>query len=382
MAFRNLVACLLATRSAALGLRPQRARLQGLRSTSAGLRSLRGQTETILGSQAAPVAFERADDASRVARRIETVLSRRTSKVIVVLERLVDGHNYSAIFRTCEALGVQHVWIVGPPEERFASRRSLTRAGQLERAERGERADANRLETDSPLTPGSRKARKRERARRAWKADADLDADHAAHGRGAARFLTVRDFDDAAALRAALDGVPDCELWCSDLGQGASVLQKGAPWISSETLPARVALCFGTESTGVSSELLEACDRRVYVPQHGFSDSLNVGVAAALALTEVLDLLGAGGDLVGDDAWAPDDAAPARLRAKWAASLARDDASLAAILASLGGDLAVLDDLRRPDEFRKHTGRPNRPTRRATANRRAAASAQERSHHP
>ena len=116
MAFRNLVACLLATRSAALGLRPQRARLQGLRSTSAGLRSLRGQTETILGSQAAPVAFERADDASRVARRIETVLSRRTSKVIVVLERLVDGHNYSAIFRTCEALGVQHVWIVGPPE--------------------------------------------------------------------------------------------------------------------------------------------------------------------------------------------------------------------------------------------------------------------------
>ena len=50
MAFRNLVACLLATRSAALGLRPQRARLQGLRSTSAGLRSLRGQRRSLLGN--------------------------------------------------------------------------------------------------------------------------------------------------------------------------------------------------------------------------------------------------------------------------------------------------------------------------------------------
>ena len=43
----------------------------------------------------------------------------------------------------------------------------------------------------------------------------------------------------------------------------------------------QVALVFGTESTGVSNDLLAACDRRVYVPQHGFADSLNVGVAAA-----------------------------------------------------------------------------------------------------
>ena len=46
-----------------------------------------------------------------------------------------------------------------------------------------------------------------------------------------------------------------------------------------------MALVFGTESTGVSNELLAACDRRVYVPQHGFADSLNVGVAAALEAT-------------------------------------------------------------------------------------------------
>ena len=50
----------------------------------------------------------------------------------------------------------------------------------------------------------------------------------------------------------------------------------------------QVALVFGTESTGVSNELLAACDRRVYVPQHGFADSLNVGVAAALATSHAV----------------------------------------------------------------------------------------------
>ena len=49
-----------------------------------------------------------------------------------------------------------------------------------------------------------------------------------------------------------------------------------------------MALVFGTESTGVSNELLAACDRRVYVPQHGFADSLNVGVAAALATSRAV----------------------------------------------------------------------------------------------
>ena len=91
--------------------------------------------------------FERADDESRVARRIETVLARRTSRLIVILERLVDGHNYSAIFRTCEALGIQNVWIIGPPEERYASRQSLSRAVQMDRAARFAKADENRVET-------------------------------------------------------------------------------------------------------------------------------------------------------------------------------------------------------------------------------------------
>ena len=107
-------------------------------------------TTTLRQSQAAPERFERADDAERLAKRIETVLARRTSRLIVVLERLVDGHNYSAIFRTCEALGVQHVWVVAPPpgdEER--SEDAGGRTGRGPRPARKPQAPV------SPLNSGS-----------------------------------------------------------------------------------------------------------------------------------------------------------------------------------------------------------------------------------
>ena len=44
--------------------------------------------------------------------------------------------------------------------------------------------------------------------------------------------------------------------------------------------------------------------------------------------------------------------APDELRRKWAGVLCRDEAQLAAVRAA-GGEVAVLDDLRRAPEFRK-----------------------------
>ena len=198
-------------------------------------------------SQSAPIHFEKANDALRVAKRIETVLSRRTARLILILERLADGHNYSAIFRTCESMGIQQIWIIGPPAERYSSRRTISRVAAMERGAAFARADDNRKVTDDPVKPGSRRARARERAGRglAWAADAEFDADHAMHGRGAARFLTIRDFENVEGVLAALKEVPDCELWASDLGQAASVLVPGAPWMGPESIPKRVALCLG-----------------------------------------------------------------------------------------------------------------------------------------
>jgi tRNA (guanosine-2'-O-)-methyltransferase len=49
----------------------------------------------------------------------------------------------------------------------------------------------------------------------------------------------------------------------------------------------KLALVFGNERDGASRELLQACDGRCAIPMRGFSQSLNVSVAAAVALHAV-----------------------------------------------------------------------------------------------
>ena len=41
---------------------------------------------------------------------MEAVLQRRTSRFLIVLERVLDGHNQQAVIRTAEAMGIQHAW--------------------------------------------------------------------------------------------------------------------------------------------------------------------------------------------------------------------------------------------------------------------------------
>ena len=44
--------------------------------------------------------------------RAEAVLAHRTSRILLVLEHMVDSLNHQAVLRTAEALGVQNVWLV------------------------------------------------------------------------------------------------------------------------------------------------------------------------------------------------------------------------------------------------------------------------------
>ena len=52
------------------------------------------------------VGMDQAGGKDRLLRKCETVLSKRTDQIMVVVERSVDTHNYSAIIRTAEALGI------------------------------------------------------------------------------------------------------------------------------------------------------------------------------------------------------------------------------------------------------------------------------------
>lgn len=58
----------------------------------------------------------------------------------------------------------------------------------------------------------------------------------------------------------------------------------GSTQMEHTEFPERTLLVFGQESTGISTELLEAADKFVYIPQFGSTRSMNVAAAAAIAM--------------------------------------------------------------------------------------------------
>jgi tRNA G18 (ribose-2'-O)-methylase SpoU len=59
---------------------------------------------------------------------------------------------------------------------------------------------------------------------------------------------------------------------------------KGAKDIGSYTPPSKILLIVGHEILGVPKELLSAADDLLQIPMHGKKESLNVAVAAGIAL--------------------------------------------------------------------------------------------------
>jgi len=55
-------------------------------------------------------------------------------------------------------------------------------------------------------------------------------------------------------------------------------------------LPDKLAIVFGTEAVGCTHEMLSSADQRVYLPLHGFADSLNLSVATALVVQQLFHL--------------------------------------------------------------------------------------------
>src|SRR5665213_3535112 len=66
--------------------------------------------------------------------KIKRVLSNRQGGLVVVMENVHDAHNISAVMRTCDAVGVQDVFVlttIMPMHKRFGKRSSASAAGWL-----------------------------------------------------------------------------------------------------------------------------------------------------------------------------------------------------------------------------------------------------------
>lgn len=99
--------------------------------------------------------------------------------------------------------------------------------------------------------------------------------------RGAERWLELHHHSDPAEAVRAIQA-SGYRVWCADFDEHG---------VAPEQVPIDEPVClwFGAELVGVSPEAREAADGIVTIPMHGFSQSLNVSVAAALIMRPVAE---------------------------------------------------------------------------------------------
>ncbi len=155
--------------------------------------------------------------------RITGVLDKRQKNITVVLENVFDPHNISAVMRTCDAVGVQDIFV---------------------------------LNTKIPR-------------HKKWGAKSSSSA---------AQWLTVHQYTDAAECFELLRKKVD-RIFTTHLSSDAVSLYE-------MDLKGRIALVFGNEHAGVSDEIRALSDGNFLIPQVGIIKSLNISVACAVTLYE------------------------------------------------------------------------------------------------
>ena len=155
--------------------------------------------------------------------RLSSVLDKRQDDLTIVLENVFDPHNISAVMRTCDAVGLQEIFILNtkiPRHKKWGFKSSSS----------------------------------------------------------AKKWLTVRQFEDATECFSSLR-----KSYSSIL---TTHLTTGAVGLYDLDLTKSVALVFGNEHNGVSEEIRSLADGNFVIPQVGIIRSLNISVACAVTLYE------------------------------------------------------------------------------------------------
>lgn len=155
--------------------------------------------------------------------KLTNVLSKRQPDLTVVLENVFDPHNISAVMRTCDAAGVQDIYI---------------------------------LNTRIPR-------------HKKWGAKSSSSA---------AKWLSVHQYENAeecfAELRKRYSRIITTHL------------SSDAVSLYDVNFTESIALVFGNEHSGVSDEIRAMADGNFIIPQVGIIRSLNISVACAVTLYE------------------------------------------------------------------------------------------------
>jgi len=155
--------------------------------------------------------------------KINRVLDYRQDDLTIVLENVFDPHNISAVMRSCEAVGVQEVYVLNtklPPHKKWGARSSSS----------------------------------------------------------AAKWLSIYQFTDAKSCFDAIRNKYQLVLGTHLEGETTSLFDLD--------LTQSIALVFGNEHSGLSQDILPFTDGNFRIPQVGIIQSLNISVACAVTLYE------------------------------------------------------------------------------------------------
>jgi tRNA (guanosine-2'-O-)-methyltransferase len=155
--------------------------------------------------------------------KLQQVLNKRQFNITVVMENVHDPHNISAVMRTCDAVGIQDIYILNtkiPEHKKFGAKSSSS----------------------------------------------------------AAKWLTIHTFSDTSACITALRKKYN-KIYTTHLADNATQLY-------NLNLTDSIALVFGNEHAGVSDEIRSLADGNFIIPQVGIIQSLNISVACAVTIYE------------------------------------------------------------------------------------------------
>ncbi len=155
--------------------------------------------------------------------RLSAVLHKRQHNLAVVLENVFDPHNISAVMRSCDAVGIQDIYV---------------------------------LNTKIPR-------------HKKWGAKSSSSA---------AKWLSIHQYTDSAECFGTLRSRYNKIL--------ATHLSADAADLYDIDFTESIALVFGNEHSGVSEEIMQYTDGNFIIPQVGIIRSLNISVACAVTIYE------------------------------------------------------------------------------------------------
>ena len=157
--------------------------------------------------------------------RLLSVLNKRQNNITVVLENVFDPHNISAVMRTCDAVGIQDIYVLNT---KIARHKKF-----------GQKSSSS-----------------------------------------AAKWLSIHQFTDANECFAELRRNYRLIL--------TTHLSSNAVSLHDIDFTQSIALVFGNEHAGVSEEIRALADGNFIIPQVGIIKSLNISVACAVTVYEAM----------------------------------------------------------------------------------------------